>query len=141
MKDENQDDEDFLNLVGTSLDNKTLLINALKMCEDNDVMTGEDITVIEIHKACPNLKLKRINLSDMSKAQLFCEICGMICPIMIPDHESVFGPAKSYEESSEELDEFLGKAGTHVISSEPENDEELFYHGPDDKIIEDPLED
>lgn len=108
----NDDEEDFWTNVGSYLENRTLLINALRMCDNNELVTSRDLTVIDIHKACDNLKLRHTDPDDMSRAQIFCEECGMICPVIIPDHETVFKKQDKEKKELDELDEFLEKAGT-----------------------------
>jgi hypothetical protein len=128
----NDEEKDFWDNVGSYLEHKTLLVNALSMCENNKVISSKDLTVIDIHKACDNLKLRHTDLEDMSKAQIFCEECGMICPVIIPDHEKIFKKPDSKKDDVNELDEFLERAGTLTDSFYDDDDTSFMQDESDD---------
>lgn len=114
-------DDEFWNTVGNQLEFKTLLHDTLRLCEKNSVKLGADVVHVEIHRACPFLKIKQNDESDPSKAQIYCEECGIICPVIVPSHEKLFGvKSAAAETQADELDEFLERAGAYVDSDDDE---------------------
>ena len=134
-----REDDEFWGNVGSHLEFKTLLHNALSLCDKNSVMIGEDVIHVDIHRACPNLRIKQVDQDDPAKAQIYCEECGIICPVVVPTHEALFGKREQQQQQADELDEFLDRAGSQVQDDDDDGTTGTWYgdedgNGRDDEI-------
>lgn len=105
-------DDEFWDNVGSGLEHRTVLINVL--CSENIIEKDKDnIRLITFKKSCPKLFIKQLDSSEPNQMQLYCDECGMVCPVVVKYTDlqlEIITP----ENPQDELDEFLSIAGSET---------------------------
>jgi len=141
---ESEKDEEFWDQVGSGLEHRTVLINVL--CSENVIEKDpQNVRLITFKKSCPKLFIKQVDPSEPNQMQLYCDECGMVCPVVVK-YTDLQMEIVEPEKPQDELDEFLMIAGSETsndyfrkqVDDYPDysstDDDEIIYPDNEDSI-------
>lgn len=106
------EDLEFWEKAGTQITLQEELVELLNKCKNNSFVTQDGGTMIQSNSGT-NCKSLRFRQKEPGTVHIYCQECGIVCPVRLADETATF-PESAVEDAGDELDEFISIAGADV---------------------------